>query len=125
MHSSLAWIEWLDRLDRVLRGARADLASYGRSGSHGRLATLQAARRQLEVLLEQLQWMDPRVLARESLAEAEEIVEKLRLAVGTAILRLSHLPGAGLPREAGDRDELLTIDHALRRGRYAASHVVA
>jgi hypothetical protein len=118
MHSSLAWIEWLDRLDRVLQSARSDLTAYSRSASASRLAALQAAHRQLEVLLGQLQWMDPRVLLGDAPSTADDIVERLRVVLGTVILRLSRLSG-GEPRE-----QLSTLDSALWDGSYEAAHIL-
>ncbi len=126
MHSSLAWIEWLDRLDRVLQSARADVAAYSRSGSAQRLAALQTAHRQLGALLEQLQWMDPRVLMGESLPAADDIIERLRLVIGTVILRLSKLSSAESPVSPQERSKVLsTLDSALWDGRYEASHLLA
>ena len=125
MHSSLAWIEWLDRLDRVLQSARADLSVYSRSGSPRRLATLQTAHRQLEVLLDQLQWMDPTVLVGETAPEADDIVDRLRVVVGTVMLRLAKLSAADAPDHAGDREQALkTLDTALWDGRYQAAHLL-
>jgi hypothetical protein len=125
MHSSLAWIEWLDRLDRVLQSARTDLSVYSRSGSPRRLATLQTAYRQLEVLLEQLQWMDPTVLVGETPPEADDIVDRLRVVVGTVMLRLSKLGATDQPGQAEDRQQALrTLDAALWDGRYQASHLL-
>jgi hypothetical protein len=125
MHSSLAWIEWLDRLDRVLQSARTDLAIYCRSGSPRRLATLQSAHRQLEVLLEQLQWMDPSVLLGETPAQGDNIVDRLRVVVGTAMLRLSKLAAVELPGQIEERQQALrTLDTALWNGRYEAAHLL-
>ncbi len=118
MHSSLAWIEWLDRLDRVLQSARSDLAAYSRTSSPSRLAALQAAHRQLEVLLGQLQWMDPRVLLADAPSAPDDILERLRAVLGTVILRLSRLSG-GEPRE-----QLSTLDSALWDGSYEAAHLL-
>ena len=125
MHCSLAWIEWLDRLDRVLQSARADLAVYCRSGSPRRLATLQTAHRQLEALLEQLQWMDPTVLVGETPAQANDIVNRLRVVVGTVMLRISRLSGEELPGQLEERQSALrTLDTALWDGRYEAAHLL-
>lgn len=125
MHSSLAWIEWLDRLDRVLQSARSDLAVYSRCGSALRLAALKTAHRQLEALLDQMQWMDPRVLVGEQPAEGDDIVERLRVVLGTVILRLSRLSDGELPDPAHGRRELLaTLDSALWDGRYEAAHLL-
>ena len=125
MHSSLAWIEWLDRLDRVLQSARSDLAVYCRSGSPTRLATLKAAHRHLEVLLEQLQWMDPRVVVGETLTGADDIVERLRLVVGVVALRLSRLSAAELPGQLEERQQALkALDSALWDGHYQAVHLL-
>jgi hypothetical protein len=118
MHSSLDWIEWLDRLNRVLQSARSDLAAYSRSGSRSRLAMLQVAHRQLEVLLGQLQWMDPRVLLGDAPPAADDVLDRLRVVLGTAILRLSRLSG-GEPRE-----QLSTLDTALWDGHYEAAHLL-
>jgi hypothetical protein len=118
MHSSLDWIEWLDRLDRVLQSARSDLAVYSRTGSRSRLATLKVAHRQLEVLLGQLQWMDPRVLVGDAPPAADDILDRLRVVIGTAVLRLSKLSG-GEPRE-----QLSTLDSALWDGHYEAAHLL-
>ncbi|MFI4890447.1 MAG: hypothetical protein ACHQIL_07940 [Steroidobacterales bacterium] len=126
MHSSLAWIEWLDRLDRVLQSARSDVAAYARSGSSCRLAALQTAHRQLGVLLEQLQWMDPRVFIGEALPAADDIIDRLRVVLGTVILRLSKVSSAEVPVSAQDRQNALTtLDSALWDGRYEASHLLA
>jgi hypothetical protein len=125
MHSSLAWIEWLDRLDRVLQSARTDLAIYCRSASPRRLAALQTAHRQLQVLLEQLQWMDPTVLIGEGQTQANDIVDRLRVVVGTAMLRLSKLSAAELPGQIEERQQALkTLDSALWDGRYQAAHLL-
>jgi hypothetical protein len=118
MHSSLDWIEWLDRLDRVLQSARSDLAVYSRTGSHSRLAMLKVAHRQLEVLLGQLQWMDPRVLVGDAPPAADDALDRLRVVIGTAVLRLSKLSG-GEPRE-----QLSTLDSALWDGHYEAVHLL-
>jgi hypothetical protein len=118
MHSSLDWIEWLDRLDRVLQSARSDLAVYSRTGSRSRLATLKVAHRQLEVLLGQLQWMDPRVLVGDAPPAPDDILDRLRVVIGTAVLRLSKLSG-GEPRE-----QLSTLDSALWDGHYEAAHLL-
>jgi hypothetical protein len=118
MHSSLDWIEWLDRLDRVLQSARSDLAVYSRTGSRSRLATLKVAHRQLEVLLGQLQWMDPRVLVGDAPPAADDVLDRLRVVIGTAVLRLSKLSG-GEPRE-----QLSTLDSALWDGHYEAAHLL-
>ena len=125
MHSSLAWVEWLERLDRVLQSARSDVAAYSRSGSPGRLAALQTAHRQLGVLLEQLQWMDPRVFMGGALPGADDIVERLRVVLGTVILRLSKLPNTEIPVAPQERHMVLsTLDSALCDGRYEASHLL-
>lgn len=125
MYSSLAWVEWLDRLDRVLQSARSDVAVYSRSGSPCRLAALQTAHRQLGVLLEQLQWMDPRIFVGEALPAADDIVERLRMVLGTVILRLSKLSTDEIPGSAQDRQkELSTLDSVLWDGRYEASHLL-
>jgi hypothetical protein len=118
MYSSLDWIEWLERLDRVLRSARSDLAAYSRTGSRSRLATLKVAHRQLEVLLGQLQWMDPRVLVGDAPPAGDDVVDRLRVVLGTVILRLSKLSGAE-PRE-----QLSTLDSALWDGHYEAAHLL-
>jgi hypothetical protein len=118
MHSSLDWIEWLDRLDRALQSARSDLAVYSRTGSRSRLATLKVAHRQLEVLLGQLQWMDPRVLVGDAPPAADDILDRLRVVIGTAVLRLSKLSGEE-PRE-----QLSTLDSALWDGHYEAVHLL-
>ena len=125
MNSSLAWIEWLDRLDRVLHSARADLTLYSRSGSLRRLESLQGAHRQLGRLLEQLQFLDPSVLISESPAETHDIVDRLRVVVGTAMLRLSKLSCAELPGQSEQRqDALRTLDAALWDSRYQAAHLL-
>ena len=109
----------------MLQSARSDLAVYCRSGSPTRLATLQAAHRHLEVLLEQLQWMDPRVLVGETPAGADDIVERLRLVVGTVALRLSRLSAANLPGQVEERHAALrTLDVALWDGHYEAAHLL-
>ncbi len=118
MHSSLDWIEWLDRLDRVLQSARSDLTVYSRTGSRSRLAMLKVAHRQLEVLLGQLQWMDPRVLIGDAPPAADDILDRLRVVIGTAVLRLSKLSGEE-PRE-----QLSTLDSALWDGHYEAAHLL-
>jgi hypothetical protein len=118
MHSSLGWIEWLDRLDRVLQSARSDLAAYSRSGSPARLAMLKVAHRQLEALLGQLQWMDPRVLVGDAPPAPDDIIDRLRVVLGTVILRLSRLSGG----EA--REQLSTLDTALWDGHYEAAHLL-
>ena len=125
MHSLLAWIEWLDRLDRVLQSAHADVAIYSRSGSANRLAALRTAHRQLLGLLDQLQWMDPRVLVGQQPPEADDILDRLRVVLGTVILRLSKLSDAELQGKAQERHDLLaTLDSALRNSRYEAAHLL-
>ena len=125
MHSSLAWIEWLDRLERVLQSARSDLAVYSRCGSPTRLAALQAAPRQLEVLLQQLQWLDPRVLIGEATAQGDDIIDRLRVVLGTAILRLSRVADAESAGPVQERQKVLaTLDTALWDGHYAAAHLL-
>ena len=101
MHSSLDWIEWLDRLERVLQSARSDLTAYSRAHSPSRLAMLKVAHRQLEVLLGQLQWMDPRVLVGDAPPAADDIVDRLRVVLGTAVLRLSRLSGGNRASSSG------------------------
>jgi hypothetical protein len=118
MHSSLGWIEWLDRLDRVLESARSDLTAYSRTCSPLRLAKLQGAHRQLQMLLGQLPWMDPQVLVGDSQSAADDIVERLSVVLGTVILKLSKLSGG----EA--REQLSTLDTALWDGRYQAAHLL-
>jgi hypothetical protein len=118
MHSSLAWIEWLDRLDRVLHSARTDLAAYSRSASPNRLANLKVSHRQLDVLLAQLQSLDPRVLVDDDAAGSDDIVERLRAVLGTMILRLSKLSG-GEPRE-----QLSVLDSMLWDSRHQAAHLL-
>jgi hypothetical protein len=125
MQSSLAWIEWLDRLDRVLQSARSDLGVYARSAGSLRLQALQTAHRQLQVLLDQLQWMDPRVLLGDAPPETDDIVNRLRVVLGTAILRLSRISGGDLPLPTQERHDLLaTLDEALWDGRYEAAHLL-
>ncbi len=126
MHSSLAWIEWLDRLDRVLQSARTDLVAFSRTGSELRIAALERSRRQLAVLLEQLQSLDPSILMADAERARDDLLARLQRTLDTVLLRLSGVSNRDIVESETQREHLLrTIDEALREGAYEATHLLA
>jgi hypothetical protein len=119
MHNPLFWIEWLDRLDRVLGSARQDIAVLKRAVSPRSLEAIERSKRQLAALINDLQLLDPDVLAASANSGAADALRSALEATVVKLGTLAEIPAASAP---GVLDRMLAAgDAALRDSCYEAA----
>jgi hypothetical protein len=119
MQNPLFWIEWLDRLDRVLSSARQDVAALKRTASARGLEAIERSKRQLAALINDLQLLDPDVLAATADAGAADALQSALESTVVTLGSLAEIPAASAP---GALDRMLAAsDAALRDSCYEAA----
>jgi hypothetical protein len=119
MQNPLFWVEWLDRLDRVLSSARQDVAALKRTASARGLEAIERSKRQLAALINDLQLLDPDVLAATADAGAADALQSALESTVVTLGSLAEIPAASAP---GALDRMLAAsDAALRDSCYEAA----